>query len=362
MKEFQNITNKQIEQYGVQSLADRPNSTGGYGDKGLSALELKLAFDKFATFLAGKINEIHKVLAGDEAGEYIAVLLRDSGIENLAELAAAIESGKMAQILQLYPAASETERVSLQNVVYSFAKTLSEHGKTISEVLKYPTYTESDPTVPAWAKKPNPPTAAEVGAAPGGLFVGAYSVSASATDADIDTMLTSVLSVMGNSEIKYISFTNSASSTSLPNGYWTMKIDKFTSTMAIVEATNKYTSIYAKLVRAYSNESWQSWEWVNPPMKPGVEYRTTERVNGKPVYYKMVDCGTYPNNAVKEVAHGASNIQFIYVADATTYSGDTISLLPNVSVWAGLTVVKVKTTENLSVYKLWVTIKYTKTT
>jgi hypothetical protein len=26
------------------------------------------------------------------------------------------------------------------------------------------------------------------------------------------------------------------------------------------------------------------WEWINPPMEPGVEYRTTERFNGKPVY------------------------------------------------------------------------------
>ncbi len=33
---------------------------------------------------------------------------------------------------------------------------------------------------------------------------------------------------------------------------------------------------------------WQPWEWVNPPMQLGVEYRTTERYLGKPVYAKTV--------------------------------------------------------------------------
>lgn len=32
-------------------------------------------------------------------------------------------------------------------------------------------------------------------------------------------------------------------------------------------------------------------EWINPPMLFGVEYRTTERWNGKAVYTSLVDCG-----------------------------------------------------------------------
>ena len=39
---------------------------------------------------------------------------------------------------------------------------------------------------------------------------------------------------------------------------------------------------------------WTPWEWVNPPMELGTEYRTTERYLGKPVYCKLVDCGTVP--------------------------------------------------------------------
>lgn len=40
---------------------------------------------------------------------------------------------------------------------------------------------------------------------------------------------------------------------------------------------------------------WQPWEWENPPMAIGVEYRTTERWDGKPVYTKCVNCGALAN-------------------------------------------------------------------
>lgn len=45
-----------------------------------------------------------------------------------------------------------------------------------------------------------------------------------------------------------------------------------------------------------------AWEWVNPAMIPGTEYRTTKRWNGKPVYTKLVECGTLPSgNSIKTV-------------------------------------------------------------
>lgn len=39
---------------------------------------------------------------------------------------------------------------------------------------------------------------------------------------------------------------------------------------------------------------WGDWEHTNPPMELGIEYRTTERHLGKPVYVKLFDCGTIP--------------------------------------------------------------------
>lgn len=42
-------------------------------------------------------------------------------------------------------------------------------------------------------------------------------------------------------------------------------------------------------------------EWINPPMVPGVEYRTTERYNGNVVYTQTIDCGYLPKNTYKSV-------------------------------------------------------------
>lgn len=64
---------------------------------------------------------------------------------------------------------------------------------------------------------------------------------------------------------------------------------------------------YRFLHKAKTAGVWQPWEWVNPPMQTGVEYRTTERFWGRPVYYKIVDCGQIADN--KQVEHGIANMR-----------------------------------------------------
>lgn len=46
-------------------------------------------------------------------------------------------------------------------------------------------------------------------------------------------------------------------------------------------------------------KAWQPWEYINPPMSAGVEYRTTERWQGKPVYTKLISFGT-PSNGLRK--------------------------------------------------------------
>lgn len=45
-------------------------------------------------------------------------------------------------------------------------------------------------------------------------------------------------------------------------------------------------------IRKCYGSAWNEWEWPNPPMAVGVEYRTTERYEGAPVYTQLVDLGT----------------------------------------------------------------------
>ena len=53
--------------------------------------------------------------------------------------------------------------------------------------------------------------------------------------------------------------------------------------------------------------SWGPWEFDNPSMLLGVEYRTTERYLGKPVYVKAVDCGAIASGT-KSISSGSTNI------------------------------------------------------
>ena len=56
--------------------------------------------------------------------------------------------------------------------------------------------------------------------------------------------------------------------------------------------TAKYLDLEWKRNKKNADTAWSPWEWVSPPMEIGVEYRTTERWNGKPVYTTLVDCGS----------------------------------------------------------------------
>lgn len=68
-----------------------------------------------------------------------------------------------------------------------------------------------------------------------------------------------------------------------------------------IREASPYLTVVAE--RSCVGGVWQPWEYVNPPMAVGVEYRTTERWKGIPVYVKCVDCGALPNNTSKVVEY-----------------------------------------------------------
>jgi len=76
-----------------------------------------------------------------------------------------------------------------------------------------------------------------------------------------------------------------------------------------VQVSFNVTDLAFELRRVCTNGVWSPWEWVNPPMQLGVEYRTVERYNGKPVYVKAINFGALPNNANKSVEHGVEDIE-----------------------------------------------------
>lgn len=103
-------------------------------------------------------------------------------------------------------------------------------------------------------------------------------------------------------------------------------------------------------------------EYLNPPLALGVEYRTTERYLGKPVYCKLVDFGKLPNNAIKEVAHGISNLQSAISVTGESNGDNLIGNMYITYVHIGNTNIRIKTNADRSGVSATVLIKYTKAT
>ena len=70
------------------------------------------------------------------------------------------------------------------------------------------------------------------------------------------------------------------------------------------------------------SKGWSEWEWDNPPMNIGVEYRTTERFKGKPVYRKIVPYNLPTStNTDFSVPHGISNFDTLVRQTASVGAG-----------------------------------------
>lgn len=111
-----------------------------------------------------------------------------------------------------------------------------------------------------------------------------------------------------------------------------------------------------------ANGTWGEWEWVNPPMSLGVEYRTTERYLGKPVYVKAINFGAGPNASTKTVAHGVTNIDKAIRVWGNIDNYNLIGFSGVSAVFVGASEVAIKSSENLSARSIVICMAYTKTT
>lgn len=121
-------------------------------------------------------------------------------------------------------------------------------------------------------------------------------------------------------------------------------------------------------IRQLFEGEWGEWEWINPPMAVNTEYRTTERMLGKPVYKKVI---SYTSEAMTtagnsfSIAHGITGLGQIININAFTndytlpYSSASGTL--NISSYSStnLTMINVGTT--WAAGRTWyIELKYTK--
>ena len=103
-------------------------------------------------------------------------------------------------------------------------------------------------------------------------------------------------------------------------------------------------------------------EWLNPPMLLGVEYRTTKRYMGKPVYAKLVNFGALPNASNKSVAHNLSNPLMMVDGKITDSNGSFVTNynIKNFAISTANMIVETET--DMSGVSAYILLKYTKTT
>lgn len=156
-----------------------------------------------------------------------------------------------------------------------------------------------------------------------------------------------------------------ANAPSLPDGgYGALLVSSRSSSSTVVQIC--FVEIVSTIaIRRRVVGEWQPWEYLNPPMQLGVEYRTTERYLDKPVYAKLVNFGALPNATQKVVKHNIPNVSSVisvygsaqdqaigvgaFGAQVTGINADNT----NVAIW---------TSADLSNYSAYVAMKYTKTT
>ena len=126
------------------------------------------------------------------------------------------------------------------------------------------------------------------------------------------------------------------------------------------------SGLYPMLKRYIVPEGWSAWEWVNPPMELGVEYRTTERYRKKPVYVKLLNFGALPDNTTKTVLHEIANVEYMICVTATAKGGSgslTVNNMRGVEgCYATNENIVIETSGNLSTWPYcFCVLKYTKT-
>ena len=124
--------------------------------------------------------------------------------------------------------------------------------------------------------------------------------------------------------------------------------------------------------RKLIDEVWSEWEWVNPALHDGVEYRTTERYQGYPVYIMKKDGGAMPSSGVDisvTFPDKASIIEYDVYSYTKSNPNNSKQKLPMFNLSTGAVMASARTILNKVTirgfasngdYNFYVIVKYTK--
>lgn len=93
---------------------------------------------------------------------------------------------------------------------------------------------------------------------------------------------------------------------------------------------------FNRMIRNCQDGVWQPWEYENPPMRSGVEYRTTERYLGKVVYVKLITGKAFGANATVGISTGIDKLTKL-IDFTITHQGTSSSVykFPSFGLYSG---------------------------
>lgn len=160
-----------------------------------------------------------------------------------------------------------------------------------------------------------------IGAAPAGYGYGeTLKVIDHNVEASFETLLNNELATMDDKQAKQIAFSCSGGLHGGATYFGTL-----------TRNISGYAVLYgcsadnAKVFKSLTNGVWNSFEWENPPMVLGNEYKTTERWQGKAVYTKMLNVGAFPGaGTVSYYGFGDDITKIIKINGAAANAGFAI--------------------------------------
>lgn len=129
-----------------------------------------------------------------------------------------------------------------------------------------------------------------------------------------------------------------------------------------VQVSFNVTDLAFELRRVCTNGVWSPWEWVNPPMQLGVEYRTIERDQQVPIYTKAVNFGAAPNATSKTVEHGITGFNQCVDVSGILGGANLIGHKNIVGILVNASQITIEADADLSGSNVYVILKYTKAT
>lgn len=151
-----------------------------------------------------------------------------------------------------------------------------------------------------------------------------------------------------------------------PNSYCKMRVWSGVGGQYVTQEAATGHANYKNVImrRHLVGSTWSEWEYENPPLVTGEEYRTTERCDAKAVYVMRFSCGSMPNNQTlriglpskirgQDIIHTALRIKTTGASMQMAYGADPGYFIEGNNI-------ALTTSGNFSAYTATATVKYTK--